>query len=342
MCLARRNGLSWIPAPSTTVLPGTPRVAADFEYLSETPSRLYLTFREWTFRTHSDDYRVSWGTVALLLDEGILSSVEFVNSLPVWVLAAIVVGVCVGFSVGLQLIVRWRYGIDRLQLNHEVAGFKYAVVGVAYAVLLAFVVFGVWSEFDRTDQAVQAEAERLYNLHRNSYNFPDATGSKIREALIAYAIQVRDSDWPMMEGGRRGSKAASEAYTKLSFAVGQTQPDSIELLPSVIHAMNLMQEIADLRLDRLADVKGHMTATIWWVLLLGAIVTLAYPAFFATRDIAPQVLMTAGLAAIIGAILFLTINLNFPFSGPDRLTSEPINNVIERMSTENRAHGGPS
>ena len=271
-----------------------------------------------------------------------MSSVEVINSLPVWVLAAIFVGVCVVFSVGLQLIVRWHYGIDRLQLNHEVAGFKYSVVGVAYAVLLAFVVFGVWSEFDRTEQTVHAEAERLYNLHRNSYNFPDATGSKIREAIIGYAIEVRDSDWPMMERGYRGSKTASEAYTKLSFTVGQTKPKSIELLPSVIHAMNLIQEIADLRLERLADVNGHMTATIWWVMLLGVIVTLAYPAFFATREIAPQILMTAGLAAIIGAILFLTVNLNFPFSGPDRLTNEPISNVIERMLAENRAHAGQS
>ena len=114
---------------------------------------------------------------------------------------------------------RWRFGIERLIVNHEVAGFKYAVVSVAYAVLLAFVVFGVWSELDRTDQAVGAEAERFYNLYRNSYNFPEESGSKMRQDLIAYAIAVRDKDWPMMERGYRGSKSAAEAYRKLSLAV---------------------------------------------------------------------------------------------------------------------------
>jgi hypothetical protein len=99
-----------------------------------------------------------------------------------------------------------------------------------------------------------------------------------------------------------------------------------------------MQQIADLRLGRLADVGGPMTPTIWGVLLLGAIVTLAYPVFFATKDVAPQVLMTAGLAAVVGAILFLTINLNFPFTGPSRLTAKPIDNVIQRMLAENRAN----
>jgi zinc transporter ZupT len=267
-----------------------------------------------------------------------VSRIEIINAIPVWALATIVVGVAVIFSVGLQLLARWRFGVDRLIVNHEVAGFKYAVVSVAYAVLLAFVVVGVWGEFVRTEHSVGAEAERFYNLHRNSYNFPEETGRKMRQALIAYAIAVRDDDWPMMERGLRGSKSASEAYTRLSLAVGQAKPENIGLLPSSTHAINLMQQIADLRLGRLADVGGPMTPTIWGVLLLGAIVTLAYPVFFATKDVAPQVLMTAGLAAVVGAILFLTINLNFPFTGPSRLTAKPIDNVIQRMLAENRAN----
>ncbi|MGA9443332.1 MAG: hypothetical protein WBV18_07930, partial [Methyloceanibacter sp.] len=43
-------------------------------------------------------------------------------------------------------------------LNQEVAGFKHAVVGVAYAVLLAFVVVSVWEDFDKTHQDIHAEA----------------------------------------------------------------------------------------------------------------------------------------------------------------------------------------
>ena len=55
--------------------------------------------------------------------------------------------------------------------------------------------------------------------------------------------------------------------------------------PSVLHAINLMQQTADFRLERLSDVGGHVTPVIWGVLLLGGIITLAYPAFFATRQV---------------------------------------------------------
>jgi len=67
-----------------------------------------------------------------------LSGIEIANALPVWALALIVTGVCACFSVGLQLFSRWRFGVDFLLPNQEVAGFKFAVVGVAYGVLLAF------------------------------------------------------------------------------------------------------------------------------------------------------------------------------------------------------------
>jgi hypothetical protein len=258
----------------------------------------------------------------------------------VWTLALLIIGASICFSVGLQLLARRRFGFDSLVPNQEVAGFKYAVVGVAYAVLLAFVVIVVWNEFDRTQRAVYAEAERLYNLHRTSYTLPDETGKKIEQALIAYAIEVRDEDWPLMERGLRGSPSAADAFSRLSVAVGQTKPEDLGLLPTAIHAFDLMQQIGDLRLERLSNVGGHATPVIWGVLLLGAIVTLGYPAFFAAKSVTAQVLMTGGLAAIIGGTLFLTLILNYPFSGPERLTSKPIDDVIQRMRIEDKAEFG--
>jgi hypothetical protein len=83
-----------------------------------------------------------------------------------------------------------------------------------------------------------------------------------------------------------------------------------------------------------------VTSAIWGVLLLGAIVTLGYPAFFAAKDVAAQILMTGGLAIVIGAILFLTIDLNYPFSGPEGLTAKPIDDVIQRMQIENKTGNG--
>ena len=65
------------------------------------------------------------------------------HEIPLWAMAAIIVLFAESFSVGLMLLTRYTYGVSRLSLNNEVAGFKFAVVGVFYAVLLAFVVIAV-------------------------------------------------------------------------------------------------------------------------------------------------------------------------------------------------------
>lgn len=263
-----------------------------------------------------------------------MSGLDFINATSAWTLALIIIGVAVAFSVGLQLLTRWRYGVDLVEANHEVAGFKFAVVGVAYAVLLAFVVVSVWDDFERTKGSVEVETERIYNLFQSSHSFPAETGKKIREGLIDYAVEVRDKEWPNMKRGVRGSVSATNAFNKLSLTVGQTKLDDIALLPSLAHAINLSQQIADLRMERLSDVRGQVTPLVWAVLIMGGVVTLGYCSFFATRHVGAQILMTGGLAAIIGSIFFLMLVLNYPFSGPNAVTAEPVDDVIQRMRTE--------
>ena len=56
-------------------------------------------------------------------------------------------------------------GVERLKLNNEVAGFKFAVVGLFYGVLLAFVVIAVWDEYRNTETAVRNEAKAAVDLH---------------------------------------------------------------------------------------------------------------------------------------------------------------------------------
>jgi hypothetical protein len=63
--------------------------------------------------------------------------IEMMEHVPLWLVGLIVAEV---YAVGLMLSTRAIYGVSRLAENNEVAGFKFAVVGVFYAVLFASVV----------------------------------------------------------------------------------------------------------------------------------------------------------------------------------------------------------
>src|SRR5689334_11035418 len=60
--------------------------------------------------------------------------------LPLWLAAALLVGVLTLLAMGGPALIRRRLSLERLRANNEVAGFKFATVGVLYAVLLAFAV----------------------------------------------------------------------------------------------------------------------------------------------------------------------------------------------------------
>jgi hypothetical protein len=102
------------------------------------------------------------------------------------------------YSVGLMLLARRKWGIDRLKLNNEVAGFKFSVIGVLYAVLLAFVVIAVWENYNATEGAIRNEGKAVGAMAQLSYALPEAQDEEMRRLLDAYVKEAQQSEWPMM------------------------------------------------------------------------------------------------------------------------------------------------
>jgi hypothetical protein len=82
----------------------------------------------------------------------------FLSALPLWALILAVVVIPTSIAVGVQVLVRRSVGVEKLALNNEVAGFISAIIGVVYAVLLAFVVIAVWEKFSEGQTSVAKES----------------------------------------------------------------------------------------------------------------------------------------------------------------------------------------
>ena len=54
---------------------------------------------------------------------------------------------------------------ERREEQNDVAGFIYAVLGLAYAVLLAFVVIAVWQDYNTAQTNVESEAHELSGVY---------------------------------------------------------------------------------------------------------------------------------------------------------------------------------
>lgn len=107
--------------------------------------------------------------------------VHLMHDVPLWVTALLLTIGAAVYSIGLMLLTRATFGLDRLSLNNEVAGFKFAVIGVFYAVMLAFIVIAVWEDFRKTEEAVRDEAKAVVDLYRVTFALPAAGSAEIRK-----------------------------------------------------------------------------------------------------------------------------------------------------------------
>ena len=82
----------------------------------------------------------------------------FFAALTPWKAAILVVVLPTAIAMFGPVLVRRIFGIERLIINNEIAGFKFAVVGVIYGLLLTFAAISTWDKFSEAQVSVIEEA----------------------------------------------------------------------------------------------------------------------------------------------------------------------------------------
>jgi hypothetical protein len=244
----------------------------------------------------------------------------------------LILAACV-YAIGLMLVTRHLYGVDRLSLNNEVAGFKFAVVGVFYAVLLAFVVVAVWEGFRDTEGTVRNEAKAAVDLHQVASVLPGSASADIRRDVITYVKDVRDVEWPKMAAGEASDMVAQD-LGQLTKSVLAFNPGTDQEMALYQTALRLLAQLTDNRNERLDSADGSVPTVLWFVLIAGGLITLGYPAFFGSTNLAAQVLMTASLAVLVAIALLLGIVFDHPFTGDVQVSAAPFERALAEMPAE--------
>src|SRR3954454_14841380 len=90
------------------------------------------------------------------------------QNVPTALLGLAIVAIAIALSLGGLVLVRRSVKLSTLEEHHEVAGFILAVVGVVYAVLLAFVAVSTWEQFESARSATDREAALVEGVYRTS------------------------------------------------------------------------------------------------------------------------------------------------------------------------------
>ena len=254
----------------------------------------------------------------------------FLTTQPLWVSAAILVALPTVLAVLGPYLVRRCVALEKLTTNNEIAGFKFATVGVLYAVLLAFAIILVWEKFSEAETTVAQEAGAAETIYRLSSGLGDAQRKdRVQGALTAYlAVAVAD-DWEAMDrdvaqGSRAARQALDDLYASLLTAP-LPQGSDAPVLSEILHQLD---QITKSRRARLVAAEGTVPSVIWLVLFSGAIVTVAFTFFFGTRSLPAQTMMTALLSLLVFFELLTIVMIDRPFSGPIKVEPRALADVL--------------
>jgi hypothetical protein len=238
----------------------------------------------------------------------------FLSTQPLWVSGPIVVGLGTLLSMVGLVLARHYVDVKSLTVNNEIAGHKFATIGVLYAVLLAFAIIVVWEKFADAELDVVREAGAVKNILRLSQGVGDKARAVVRSAVANYLEAAINDDWPAMDRGAAGAGgAANEALDAVfSALVSSSGQGDTAVVSEMLRQADLVTQS---RRARLIASEGTVPNTLWLVLLGGAVITIGFTYFFGAESLRAQMLMTALLAIVIFSELLIIVVIDRPFSG---------------------------
>lgn len=251
----------------------------------------------------------------------------FLSGLPIWAALLLLVALPAALAMAGTIFTRRFVILEHLAANNEIAGFKFAVVGVIYAVLVAFAVIVVWEKFSEAQAAVVEEAgasETLFELAAG----PDPKMAAVRNALNNYLKLAIERDWPRMAVEQESGEVtdALDAIYAAALRLSDGEPQRQTLLISIFKQID---SITRARRTRLHLATGVVPPVIWLVLFSSAILTVLFTLFFGTKNLRAQVLMTGILSILTFLSLFAMIEIDHPFTGPSYVHSDPLKGVLD-------------
>lgn len=241
--------------------------------------------------------------------------------------ATILTIIFIAIFLAIQKVIRKNLSHETLKENHEVGGFIYNAVGIIYAVLIAFVVFAIWTSQQETNSKIEQEASNLLDLYYDASIFPDSSKKEIQSIIRDYAGRVTNEEWSAMSVGNRDS-VATRILIKLNrfyLSMDGSQLINKDVLTEEIKKMD---EVREFRRHRLYSSRQNMPDILWLVILVSSVIMIVFTFFFSTRNKRHQYIMTAFLVFVCVNVIYLIFVLDNKFTGYHAIKPEAFDQLM--------------
>jgi hypothetical protein len=256
---------------------------------------------------------------------------------PLWSVGLLLVGLAALGAVFLELATRQFLSLEFRRRHNDVAAAIFSVIGVTFAVLLAFVAMLAWEHFNKAKAASYAEAALVLDVYNVSVGFADPEMSAMRDDIIGYVETVARVEWPAQAKGLTVDRGAAYLRKLNNIAIG-LRPFGVA--DGNLQAL-LLQSLArlwDARQERLLAAETTIPAVVWIVTLVGGGLTVAFGSLLGVPSLGMHLAMSAALAISGALVLILIIALSNPFRGDFRVSTQPFDQVLAQIQASTGPH----
>ena len=248
-----------------------------------------------------------------------------------------VVAAASGASIVGLMLARELIDVEAIAASSNDLGNYLQTVGGIYAVLLAFVVYVVWGQFNDARGYLDREATALVDLHRTASALPTTTRRAIQSGLRDYVDAVLRDEWPAMAHGDEATiDRIAELLEHVWLAIHACRPCN-ECQHTVYgEVLSRFNQLTDLRTSRLTAARARIPLAMTILLYTGAVLTVGSVYLLAFDKIWLHALVTAALAGAIAHILFLIRDLDDAFAGDWQVAKTPFERA--RKNFDRAAH----
>ena len=220
----------------------------------------------------------------------------------------------------------------RLPQNNEVAGIMFGAISLIYSLVLAFVIVAVWEDYDKLNQTIETEADKLNEIITHSRNLPDSVKAPLDSALTGYCREVIDSEWEMKESEDRDRASAIPGLRRL---LQRLEPQD-RRQESVFNVLDSdLSTVTELRRNRLAHSRSQVPSAVWLILKTGSVMLILFSYLFTVPSETLKRVYLFFLSGCIAMCMILVYTLDQPFTGNARVSYEPYVSILTELQSEN-------
>jgi hypothetical protein len=238
--------------------------------------------------------------------------------LSVWQSIFIVLGTVV-LSLVFLAVLRRVWPVTGRTEHNDIIGWQISVLGTTYAVILAFMLWNVWNNFQTARINAEIEANFLVDLYRIAGGLEPAVGKPIRALCREYAAVAVNEEWPAMEEEKLSTHSFSvtqQMWEVLLQAHSDGGVAGVFQQSRYEQALSTLSQMSEHRRLRQLESRMRLPGILWGVLVVGGIVVIGSACLFGCQNFTLHFVLVFVLSLLLSLVLVSVAEIDRPFQGP--------------------------